>query len=90
MVVKRDDRWLGVIGLADTLRGNAKATLAGLKRIGIARIVMLTGDNQRVATAIGEECGIDQARGALIAGRQGGGPARDGEGRRRAPWSVTA
>jgi len=66
MVVKRDDRWLGVIGVADTLRGNAKATLAGLKRIGIARIVMLTGDNQRVATAIGEECGIDLARGALM------------------------
>ena len=66
MVVKRDDRWLGVIGVADTLRDNAKATLASLKRIGIARTIMLTGDNQRVATAIGDECGIDEARGALM------------------------
>jgi Cd2+/Zn2+-exporting ATPase len=66
MVVKRDERWLGVIGVADTLRHNARATLAGLKAIGIARTVMLTGDNQRVAKAIGEEVGIDEARGALM------------------------
>jgi len=66
MVVKRDQRWLGVIGVADTLRADARAALAGLKAAGIARTVMLTGDNQRVAKAIGEEVGIDEARGALM------------------------
>ena len=66
MVVKRDQRWLGVIGVADTLRADARAALAGLKAAGIVRTVMLSGDNQRVAKAIGEEVGIDEARGALM------------------------
>jgi Zn2+/Cd2+-exporting ATPase len=48
----------GLIGVADTVRPSAKAVVAELKAQGVPRIVMLTGDNQRVADAIGAELGI--------------------------------
>ena len=66
MIVKRADRFLGVIGVADTVRPEAKATLAKLKRLGITRTMMLSGDNQRVANAISKEVGIDEARAPLM------------------------
>jgi Cd2+/Zn2+-exporting ATPase len=58
--------WLGVIGLADQPRANAKDTLNDLRRIGIRRIVMLTGDNVGVARAIGDAVGVDEVRAGLL------------------------
>ncbi len=49
---------LGVIGVADTVRESAKATIAALRKTGIKRIVMLTGDHTAVAQAVGREIGI--------------------------------
>jgi Zn2+/Cd2+-exporting ATPase len=49
----------GLIAVADTVRPSAKAVIVSLKAQGIARIMMLTGDNQRVADAIGAELSID-------------------------------
>ncbi len=59
MLVHRDDRWLGVIGLADRPRDGVRDVLARLRQIGIARIVMLTGDHQAVGEAVGREVGVD-------------------------------
>jgi Zn2+/Cd2+-exporting ATPase len=56
----------GLIGVADTVRPSAKAVVAELKAQGIPRIVMLTGDNQRVADAIGAELGIDAVYADLL------------------------
>jgi Cd2+/Zn2+-exporting ATPase len=66
MIVRRGDRYLGVIGLMDTPREAAKATIAQLRDIGIERMIMISGDNQRVAEAVAKAVGIDQARGDLM------------------------
>ena len=56
----------GIVAVADTLRPDARATIAALRAEGIARIVILTGDNQRVAAAIGAEVGIDEIYADLL------------------------
>ncbi len=56
--VALDGRIIGVLSVADVLRKEAKSTVAELKRAGLSRIVMLTGDNQTVADAIGEQAGV--------------------------------
>jgi Cd2+/Zn2+-exporting ATPase len=50
---------LGVIAYADTLRVDAAAAVRELKALGVERVVMLTGDNDRVARAIAAEVGVD-------------------------------
>ena len=59
-------RCAGLIAVADTVRPSAQAVIAELKAQGIARIVMLTGDNRRVADAIGAELGIDEVYADLL------------------------
>jgi P-type E1-E2 ATPase len=49
---------LGVIGIADTIRASAKETITRLRKTGVNRIVMLTGDHTTVALAVGREIGI--------------------------------
>jgi len=66
MVVKRGAQYLGVMGVADTLRPEAKDALAALRKMGIAKTVMLSGDNQLVAQAIGKQVGIDEPRAPLM------------------------
>jgi len=66
VVVRRGDTYLGVIGLADMPREGAADVLTDLRGIGIRRMVMLSGDNQRVVDAVAREFGIDEARGDLL------------------------
>jgi Cd2+/Zn2+-exporting ATPase len=66
MVVRRGARYLGVLGVMDTERPAAKETVERLRRLGIRRVVMLSGDNQRVADAVAGSIGLDQAFGALM------------------------
>ncbi|HEX8299669.1 MAG TPA: HAD-IC family P-type ATPase, partial [Rubricoccaceae bacterium] len=66
MIVRHGDRYLGVLGLMDTPRPDAKAMLARLREIGIERTIMLTGDNQAVADAVARELGLTEARGDLL------------------------
>lgn len=66
MIVRADDRYLGVIGLMDTPRLAAAATISRLRELGIQRMVMISGDNQSVADAIAGEIGLDEARGGLL------------------------
>jgi Cu+-exporting ATPase len=54
-----DGRAVGIIGLADTLKTNAAALVAEIRRMGI-EVVMVTGDNQRTATAIARQAGISR------------------------------
>jgi Cd2+/Zn2+-exporting ATPase len=53
-------RILGSFALADQLRKEAVAAISKLRKQGIRRIVMLTGDAQRVAKAISAEAGLDE------------------------------
>lgn len=66
MVVRQGHRDLGVIGLMDTPRAAARATLEALRRLGMTRMIMISGDNQTVAEAIAREVGIDEAWGDLM------------------------
>ena len=66
MVVRKGTRYLGVIGVMDTPRAAAVATLARLRELGITRMIMISGDNQRVADAIAKEVGLDEAWGDLM------------------------
>ncbi|GAB1456851.1 cation-translocating P-type ATPase [Spirochaetota bacterium] len=52
-------RLIGVISIADMVRPEAIALVADLKRHGIRKVVMLTGDNERTAKAIASELGLD-------------------------------
>ncbi|MEP0548111.1 MAG: heavy metal translocating P-type ATPase [Rhodothermales bacterium] len=65
-VVRRGDRYLGVVGLMDTPREAAEETIARLRALGIERMVMISGDNQRVADAVARAVGLDEARGDLM------------------------
>lgn len=66
MVVRRGERFLGVLGVADTLRSGAQQTVQALKQAGIERTVMLSGDNARVARSIASRVGLDEARAPLM------------------------
>ncbi|MEW5848917.1 MAG: heavy metal translocating P-type ATPase [Myxococcota bacterium] len=66
MLVKRGNRFLGVIGVADTIRAEAREALATLHKLGIKKTVMLSGDNIRVARAVGAQLGIDEPRAPLL------------------------
>ncbi len=57
---------LGFLSIADAARKEAKAEILALRRLGIRRIVMLTGDNPRAASAIAQELGIDEVRAGLL------------------------
>lgn len=50
---------VGIIGVADTIKATSKEAVALLKSMGI-RTIMLTGDNERTARAIGRQLGIDE------------------------------
>ena len=56
---------IAVLAVADTLRPNSRQAVDDLKALGVTTI-MLTGDNQRTATAIALQAGIDDARGDLL------------------------
>ncbi len=66
MVVRQGDKDLGAIGLMDTPRAAAKAALARLRAMGIRRMIMVSGDHQKVADAIAKEVGLDEAWGGLM------------------------
>jgi Cd2+/Zn2+-exporting ATPase/Cu+-exporting ATPase len=52
-------RLLGLIAVADTLRPEVPAALTRLRALGLRRILLLTGDNERVARALAAELGVD-------------------------------
>lgn len=57
-----DDRFAGTIVAADPVRDNARSTVAGLRALGIADIVMLTGDAQATADHVASVVGITRLR----------------------------
>lgn len=57
---------LGILAIGDTIRPEAKEALRLLHAAGVEKVVMLSGDNQRTASAIAAQVGIDEARGELL------------------------
>ena len=66
VLVSVDGRYYGYISLADSPKENARDAIRALKKAGIKRIVMLTGDTAAVAEAIGREMGVDEVRSELL------------------------
>ncbi|MBO9308355.1 MAG: cadmium-translocating P-type ATPase [Chloroflexi bacterium] len=67
LLVHHSERgWLGVIGVADTLRPNAAEFVSALRAEGVQKVIVLTGDNQRVAQAIAARVGADEVRAELL------------------------
>ena len=65
-----DGQIMGIIAVADTLKPDSPQAVSELRNMGI-RVVMLTGDNQRTAKAIGAQAGVDDvAAGVLPDGKQ--------------------
>ncbi|OYV06549.1 MAG: cadmium-translocating P-type ATPase [Verrucomicrobiales bacterium VVV1] len=57
---------LGIIAIADTLRPEVVEALRLIHAAGIEKVIMLSGDNQRTASAIARQAGIDEAVGDLM------------------------
>ncbi|NRD89575.1 heavy metal translocating P-type ATPase [Sphingopyxis sp. BSNA05] len=66
MIVRRGGEFVGVLGLMDTPRAAASDVIKKLRSIGITRMMMISGDNQKVADAIALEVGLDEAFGDLM------------------------
>ena len=66
MLIQADGQFLGIVGLADTPRDGVKQVLERLRRIGIRKTVMLTGDNERVGRAIADAVGLDEVKAGLL------------------------
>ncbi len=61
-----DGQFVGVIFIADTVRPGAREALSNLKKSGVKRIIMLTGDNAATANAIAADIGVDEVRANLM------------------------
>ncbi|MDO5737295.1 MAG: HAD-IC family P-type ATPase, partial [Propionibacteriaceae bacterium] len=66
MIVAVDDRVIGLIAVADEIREDAAEMVRRLHSAGVKKVVMLTGDTQLVAEAIGEATGIDEIHASLL------------------------
>lgn len=60
-----DKKVIGLLEIADTIKSTSKAAISELKAMG-ANVVMLTGDSEKTAKAIGEQLGITQVRAGLL------------------------
>ncbi len=66
MVVACDGRAIGVVAVADKIRENAPEMVRRLHARGVKKVVMLTGDIEPVARAVGGQVGIDEVRAGLL------------------------
>jgi Cd2+/Zn2+-exporting ATPase len=66
MIVRQGAQYLGVLGLMDTPRPAARAVIERLGKLGIRRMIMISGDNQQVAGAVARSVGLTEARGDLM------------------------
>jgi Cd2+/Zn2+-exporting ATPase len=64
--VGTDGRVLGLLAVADRERDGAKETVAALHRLGITRIVMLTGDHEATARTVAQSLGVDEYHAGLL------------------------
>jgi Cd2+/Zn2+-exporting ATPase len=57
---------LGIIGIADTVKDNAKAVISEIKDAGIMHTILLTGDNEQIGSAVSSAVGFDSAYTGLL------------------------
>ncbi len=64
-----DGQYAGHIVISDVVKPHSKEAIEQLKRAGVQKTVMLTGDAKRVADSVAAELGVDEVRSELSAGR---------------------
>jgi Cd2+/Zn2+-exporting ATPase/Cu+-exporting ATPase len=62
----RNSEALGFIAVADVIRPEVPTAIAELKKLGIQRIILLTGDNERTANAVAAQLGLTEVRANLL------------------------
>src|SRR5690625_2225745 len=66
VLVALDGALIGLLAIADSPRPTSRPAIAALRRLGVSGIVMLTGDDSRVAHAVGSELGITDIRAEML------------------------
>jgi len=66
VLIGTEEEIIGIITFTDELRENSKQMVKDLRKAGVARLVMLTGDNTRTAQAIAKQVGIDEYHAELL------------------------
>lgn len=66
LIVGTERRLMGIIALADGIRPGARAAVASLRRAGIERVVLVTGDHEGTARAVAQAVGADEYRAGLL------------------------
>ena len=61
-----DGEYKGYVVISDVIKDTAKAAIAGIKKVGVAKTVMLTGDRKDVAEDVGRKLGIDEVISQLL------------------------
>jgi Cd2+/Zn2+-exporting ATPase len=65
-ILVSDDRLIGTLAVADTLRPTAEPMVRALRALGVPRLVLLTGDHREAAEVIGAQLGLDDVRAELL------------------------
>ena len=66
ILVAKDFKTVGFISIADEIRPQTRQAITSLKAMGLRRITMLTGDNDKVAKSVADEIGVDSYRAGLL------------------------
>lgn len=68
LYLAENSKYLGAIVIADSVRSDVPAALAGLRKEGVHKLVMLTGDKEEVGKVVADQLGLDQVYGNLMPG----------------------
>jgi heavy metal translocating P-type ATPase len=66
LISAHDGDVCGIITVSDTIKPNAKETISMLRQIGIKKLIMLTGDNDRTGKTIGDLLGLDEVYAEML------------------------
>lgn len=68
--IARSQKYLGYLVIADELKGDAQSAISQLRKIGVNKLVMLTGDSKTVGDEIGKFLGLDEVHSELLPGQK--------------------